>query len=70
MTNKTHLFFNKLLLQIKLLHPKPHYVEIDPNQLWEATVEIIKQAITSKYGLKTLAGMVFIVELDFYLFLI
>lgn len=35
--------------QMELLYPKPAYVEIDPDWLWDTIVRVVKQAIKGKH---------------------
>lgn len=37
-----------LSLQVKLHYPKPGYVEIDPDELWEDILDVIHRAISGK----------------------
>lgn len=35
-------------LQVELLYPKPGFVEIDPDRLWEAIVGVINDVLKGK----------------------
>jgi len=43
-------FFSVLFsAQIELLHPKPGFVEMDENVIWQQAQDVIRDAISSKY---------------------